>query len=245
MTNEEAKLLLRAYRSTGADADDPRIREALEQAKRDPALARWFQEEQAATEIIGRKIKGATPVPPDLLQGILTMRNVSKPRPWAKRIWRYAAAAVFVGLLAAAALWLVRSPQPSLLSFQNAMAQRAGIKTEHIALHTNDLLAIRAWLAAHDGDSAAALPTALESRTAAGCEVLKWNGLSVSLICFWKTGEQHVDLFVVKSPQLARSTGDKPIARMFGERATLTWRSGERVFLLAARQPESELQKLL
>src|SRR5258706_136048 len=40
MNNQEAKLILQAYRCGGQDASDPLFAEALEQARRDPELAK-------------------------------------------------------------------------------------------------------------------------------------------------------------------------------------------------------------
>ena len=57
MNNEEAKLILQAYRPGGQDANDPRFREALEQARRDPELARWFANEQALDSRISTKVQ--------------------------------------------------------------------------------------------------------------------------------------------------------------------------------------------
>ncbi len=42
MNNQEAKLILQAYRLGGQDAADPLFQEVLEQLKRDPDLAKWF-----------------------------------------------------------------------------------------------------------------------------------------------------------------------------------------------------------
>lgn len=47
MDNREARFVLNAYRPGGQDAGDPRFAEALEQARRDPVLERWFSESLA------------------------------------------------------------------------------------------------------------------------------------------------------------------------------------------------------
>ena len=43
MTNQDAKLVLSAYRPNGADARDPFFEQALQQANRDPELTEWFE----------------------------------------------------------------------------------------------------------------------------------------------------------------------------------------------------------
>lgn len=63
MNNDEAKFLLSAYRPGGRDAADPSVAAALDQAKRDPALASWFERQQAhdrsrETAPLGAQIRG-------------------------------------------------------------------------------------------------------------------------------------------------------------------------------------------
>jgi hypothetical protein len=61
MDNEEAKFILRAYRPNGADAGDAKFCAALEQAKRDPELARWFERELALDKTVAGKVRAITP----------------------------------------------------------------------------------------------------------------------------------------------------------------------------------------
>ena len=64
MDNQEAKFILSAYRPGGQDASDPRFAEALEQARRDPVLERWFSESIAFDAAMTEKL-GAIAVPND------------------------------------------------------------------------------------------------------------------------------------------------------------------------------------
>ena len=50
MNNQEAKLILQAYRPGGRDTFDPLFAEALEQARRDPELQKWFAERKQALD---------------------------------------------------------------------------------------------------------------------------------------------------------------------------------------------------
>ena len=84
MNNEEAKLILQAYRPGGQDANDPRFREALEQAQRDPELARWFANEQALDSRISAKVQAAIKPPAHLKSQLLAQRKIVRPVAWWK-----------------------------------------------------------------------------------------------------------------------------------------------------------------
>src|SRR6201999_3717144 len=60
-TNESAKFVLNAYRPSGADAQDPVFRAALEQASRDPELAAWFKEQRSFDALIAGKLAEVQP----------------------------------------------------------------------------------------------------------------------------------------------------------------------------------------
>src|SRR6201995_5191381 len=61
ITNESAKFVLNAYRPSGADAQDPVFRAALEQASRDPELAAWFKEQRSFDLLIAEKLAEVQP----------------------------------------------------------------------------------------------------------------------------------------------------------------------------------------
>src|SRR5579871_3009993 len=101
MNNQEAKLILQAYRPGGEDASDPLFAEALEQARRDPELQKWFAEQIALETHLKARLETAIPVPRGLKSDLLALRKTSRPAPW----WwwlqpmRLAAAAAVVLLL--------------------------------------------------------------------------------------------------------------------------------------------------
>jgi hypothetical protein len=95
MTNQEAKFTLGAYRAGGQDAGDPVFAEALEQAKRDPALGAWLAREQAHDAIVAAKLREVAP-PAGLRAAILAGAQASSTRRvrWKQPVWLAAAAAV-------------------------------------------------------------------------------------------------------------------------------------------------------
>ena len=82
MNNQEAKLILQAYRCGGQDASDPPFAEALEQARRDPELQKWFAEENAIDARIQTSLQTAVPVPRELKSNLLALGKIVRPTPW-------------------------------------------------------------------------------------------------------------------------------------------------------------------
>ena len=71
MNNQEAKLILQAYRSNGQDASDPFFADVLEQARRDPELQKWFAEEILLNTRLQVRLEAAIPVPSGLKANLL------------------------------------------------------------------------------------------------------------------------------------------------------------------------------
>jgi hypothetical protein len=94
MTNQDAKLVLSAYRSNGADARDPFFEQALQQAKGDPELTEWFKKQRAFDRVIVAKLHTIEP-PTGLNSQILAgLWAVQVPRHrsvlgllWLARFW--------------------------------------------------------------------------------------------------------------------------------------------------------------
>src|SRR5271170_328440 len=77
MNNNDAKLILQAYRPSGEDARDPFFAEALEQARLDPALRIWFAERQAKDERMRETLQLIVP-PPDLRDMIVRIQKIAQ-----------------------------------------------------------------------------------------------------------------------------------------------------------------------
>ena len=98
MTSERAKFLLSVYRPNGADAQDPAFKEALDQVRRDAALASWFQQQRDFDEMIYSKLRSIE-TPAALRETILAgLRTTAIPQYRIVR-WLAIAAALALGLL--------------------------------------------------------------------------------------------------------------------------------------------------
>lgn len=243
MDNDQARFMLQAYRSNGRDATDPQFTEALEQARRDPSLGRWFEQERALDAVISAKLK-AVVVPDDLKATILVGRNLVQPAPWWRRPALVGLAAMLALLLTATGL-LLRSPGTlEIAAFERDMT-RALENLDGLSLHSDNPSEVTQWLAGNEGHERIDLPDTLAGLASIGCRVLDWQGRKVSLICFTTGAEGSKDmvhLLVVDRSQLSDPPGDEPSFGRAGSWATATWSFGERTYLLAGR---GDLRQLL
>jgi hypothetical protein len=99
MTTREAKEKLLLYRGTIDDVD-PQFQEALEQARRDPTLARWLREQTHCYSAIRSTLREIEP-PPRLAETIIRNRPIPFRREWKKVLQLAAAITISAGVTAA------------------------------------------------------------------------------------------------------------------------------------------------
>jgi len=247
MNNQEARLILQAYRPDGRDASDPLFAEALEQVRRDPELQKWFAQQNSLDVRVQALLEVAIPVPRRLKSDLLALQKISPPSPW----WSWwfhpmklAAAVAVVLLLGLAAFFQFPQKQAQLASFRATMAHYSAQEQGHITFESHDLAKIQQWLQGRGIETNFDLPTALPGRSTQGCRVVDWNGHRATMICFMLKGE-HMDLFVMDRaglPDLPDNSA--PQYAKAGDLMTATWSKGEKIYLLTGENKEL-LQKVL
>jgi hypothetical protein len=245
MNNQEARLILQAYRCGGQDASDPLFAEALEQARLDPELQKWFAEENALDARIQTSLQTAVPVPRELKSNLLAMGKIVRPTPprWFQPMKLAAAAAVLLLLGLAAFLFSTHKPA-QLASFRETMARYSMQQQGHVAYESHDVAKIQQWLQDRGMESNFELPAALHSGPAQGCRVVDWNGRKATMLCFVLDGE-HLDLFVMDRAGLPDlPEGGAPRFADANGLMTATWVKGDKVYLLTGDKKKF-LQKLL
>lgn len=247
MNNEEAKLILQAYRPGGQDANDPRFREALEQAQRDPELARWFANEQALDSRISAKVKASITPPAHLKSQLLAQRKIVRPVVWwRKPAWQLAAAACLTLLVTLGVLWFKPADQAQFAAYRNKMAEFAGNKLDRLDLMSRDVAEVRRWLAQKESHGDLVLPAGLDGRPSLGCRLLDWNGHKVSLICFELENKQVAHLLVVDSANFKNAPTESPVFKQVGNVATASWSRGGKTYVMASKEAsQTDLMKLL
>ncbi|HEX4343454.1 MAG TPA: hypothetical protein VH255_08685 [Verrucomicrobiae bacterium] len=235
------------YRAGTADADEPEFVDALRFVQQDESLRQWLSDQSTVREIIRVRFK-QIPVPEGFKEQIIS------ERPWKTLVvsrHEIFALAAFVGvavLMGFALLW--SRPQPpknQLVAFEHRMVSTA-LRAYGMDLATNDLNQIRAYLALHHAHADYTLPAGLAKATAIGCVVSKWNGNSVTMICF-KTGGpmspgQGSDLwlFVMDQNALSNVPGSTPEISKVNEVTTASWSGEGKIYLLAVDGDENTLR---
>lgn len=252
MNRDEAKFILRAYRGDGQDMNDPQFREALELAKHDPELARWFAEEQAMDISITNKVR-AFPVPPSLKAQLLAARKVL-PLPvwWRRPVWQ--AAAACLALLIGIGVFLFQQSthrdfaqgQTSFAQYRDTMADFTGNKLSRLDLKSRDVREIRQWLTQKNAHGNLLLPASLEGRPGVGCRVLNWGGKTVSLVCFELENHRIAHLLVIDREVFKDAPAESPQFAQVVNVATVTWSRDDKIYLLACKKiSQQELLRLM
>jgi len=244
MTEEEARLILQSYRPGEVDKDDSHFAEALREVERNPALARWLEEEQAFDRAVAAQL-GALPPPFGLKTRILAQMN---PRP-AGRSWSLATALAAVAallFLLAQVVSLFRTTPPATGAMPDYVREMVSFVRldPPLEMASHDLGAIKGWL------SQAAFPTDVPPRLAAldplGCRILSFRGHNVELICFQRAPGRLAHLFVVDREALPKiQPGEKPIFTSSGEWMTACWVEGEKVYMIAVQGDRATLEAYL
>lgn len=243
MNNQEARLILQAYRPGGEDASDPLFAEALEQARRDPELQKWFAEQNALDARLRTQLETAIPVPRGLKSDLLALRKISRV-PWWFQPMKLAVAAAVVLLLGLGIFFLLPRQQAQLASFRQVMARYSAQEQGHVVFESHDLAKIQLWLHDRGIETNFDLPATLPGGSTHGCRVVDWNGHKATMLCFVLNGE-HMDLFVMDRTSLQNLPDNgTPQYAQAGSLMTATWSKDDKIYLLTGKNKEL-LQKVL
>ena len=244
MDSPQAKEILALFRPGLDDANDPVFAEALAQARLDPELGRWLDEQHRLDAALRRKFSGIA-VPAGLEQQILSERTIVRPVVWWERQVLLAAAAAAV-VLALIAGYLLRQPEPlNFATFRKSMALLVSGDYK-MMLETKDATEVREFLAKNRGPSDYALGKEMEKLPLEGCALVKWHGQRISLVCLDHGEAPDLFLFVMDRGAIPDPpVGQAPQMIRVGHMMTASWCAGHNVYVLASKTTEDELRKFL
>lgn len=195
MDNISAKEILSAYRTSGADAQDPLFREALDQCRRDPALRSWLRDQQAFDSHMSAQLQSLC-APDSEKDSLLALLPLTSPPSFWRRTGRrmFPLAAVLtlgVGLL----VFFSRAPdpvwKPGLLAVSSLSHD-----SHSLDFQTDDAVSMKAWLTEQGAPVPESLPLLLQNAVGKGCKLFDdGRGNAVSLLCF-TIGNELVHVFV-------------------------------------------------
>ena len=189
MNSEEAKLFLAARRLDGQDDDDPRIAEALEQARRDPKLLAWYNGQREFDAGICEKLEQVA-VPSELAGQILADHRTRRGQRTQRAVTALAIAASMVLLLTLGFwnFWPAKRPKTELAAMRADMTKFLA-RFPALDLTTDQWPEIARWLSQKTALEGVELPSAVRKFPGLGCREILWRGKSLLLVCFVAQGE--------------------------------------------------------
>jgi hypothetical protein len=252
LSNQQgARQILALFRPGTADEKDVFFHEALQLAKADPELARWFDAHCESYLSLHRRFQ-AIPIPPGLKEQILSERKIHRPvfqRYWAPLLAMAAVVALLLSINAG--LWPFHSLPDSFAAYRKRMAETA-LRSYSMDLYSTDPGKIRDYLKAKEAPADYLLPAGLRTASVVGCVVSSWQGHPVSMICF-KSGrplppgdQSDLWFFVIERKTVSHApSADAPVFARVNKATTASWSDGTKSYLLAAVGDEAFLRKYL
>ena len=246
MTNQEAKFVLHAYRPNGADADDATFSAALVQAKQDPALAKWFEAQQAFDRAMCAKLRAIAP-PAGLREAILAGAKVSHQPASASRMWwrspslMAVAASVAVIFAVGVAFWPKNAEAaPELLGF----AIDDTLHRNHEDGHGHEADEFQRLIGAADTRLGSGLNLNFE-QLRRGCRTVSFQGREVLEVCFKRDGKWfHCYVARAKDfPSVAAKL--PPVFQSENGVAAGAWSDGNLIYVVASKAGREAIQNLI
>lgn len=241
--NEQAKLLLSAYRPNGQDAGDPAFAEALDAVRTDPELQKWADDQAAFDRKVSEHL-ATVPVPNGLRDRILAGAKVSRSRPWWRWPKLWALAAILAILAVVAQLWIPKiggiAPwqTQALAVLDDLESSKTGFDFQN-----QDSARLLAWLRDQSAPRPEALPKSLSGFSTYGCKTWNWDGHRVSMMCFNAGNDDAVHLFTIDRSGLkgVPREGVRQYAQ-HGPWTVATWSDGDKAHMLAGQGGEAKLR---
>lgn len=239
MNNQEAKFRLSAYRPGGDDASDPAMNEALEQARRDPALGAWFERERGFDAAVSATLGGITP-PPGLREAILSGSRMSARRQW----WRspaWMALAACLAVVVGGGLYALRLRGGGVPGGLVALALQDMVHGHHDGL-TAELEPFQKPLANPQAALGKGLPFDESKLGGADCRSLEFHGRKVFELCFVRGG---LVFHLYMMPLDDGGGASAPVYSTSGALSTAAWTDAHHAYVLATKLGISALEKVI
>ena len=240
MNTSEAKEVLLLYRPGTTDASEPGVAEALELARRDPELGKWWERHRAFQKAMRTKFQEIE-VPVHLKSSLLIRGSVRRkaipPQVWWRSRASLTAAAVVLLMIGLAGVWLRPRVPDRFANYQTRMVSDAR-RQYSMDLVTNDMREIRQYMARHDAPADYTVPRGLERLSLTGGGRLTWRNNPVAMVCFDRGDKQMLFLFVMKRSAVKDPPPATPRTAEVNQMLTVSWTQGDNTYVLAG--PEEQ-----
>jgi len=247
VNHSEAKEILLLYRPGTADAADPEVAKALELARQDPELGRWFEQHRAFQKAMRAKFRQIE-VPAHLKSSLLIRQTaqpaISTPRAWWRSpLWLGLAAAVLLLFGLVGVWWGPRLPD-RFANYQARMVSQA-LREYRMDLVTPDMRQLRQFMAARGAPADYHLTPGLQRLQLTGGGLLTWRSNPVAMVCFDRGDKQMLFLFVMKRSAVKDPPPETPRVAKVREMLTASWTHGDDTYVLAGPEESNFLRKYL
>lgn len=242
MKHEEAKFILHAYRPDGADAADPAFAQALEHARKDPALAAWLARLNEFDRAVAAKL-GEIPPPPGLRETILAGARASSPAGrawWRHPVWLAAAAGLVIVAAVTLSLAPARVEAADLAAFAAGDAQARHLHGDGEAW--GSFQARLAEPATRLGQKLAVNFTELRTT---GCRTVQFQGQDVLEVCFNRDGKWYHCYVVRRADFPSLDSPERAVITAQGAVHVATWADDSHLFVVVTKAGAEALQVLL
>jgi hypothetical protein len=256
MDKQRCRFLLRAIRPNGADASDPTLREAADQARTDPELSAWFAREQAIDSCISAKLGSVEP-PADLRAQILSGSALEERRRW-RQPWFLALSAAAALVALAAGIYTALPSRPRVSPFDQVVAAAFNEVQGSMALsyYSAAITDVQTWLVSEHAPAPGRIPVCFSRFKTIGCRTFDWDGVHASVVCFRVPGlyrdasgasiDAVMHLFTVNQASCSGGTATgEPMVFTKADHSVATWRDADRFYVLMVRAPEPALRTFL
>ena len=241
MTKEEAKKILAAYRPGDEDRPESDFAEALNEAQRDPELARWFAEERDFDRVVAAHLK-SVPVP----FGLKTRILANMPPRTARSRWVAPLAAAAALLLLALLISISRSSgqhSGSVSDYEQEMMSFVKLQPP-LEMESLEIGPIKQWIAKRKVPLAD-IPPGIAAVETMGCRILSFRGHPVTLLCFCH-GQTVAHLLMVDRAALpALKPGKPPTLSSQGDWTIATWADQQYACMIAVHDKPAAVRRYL
>ena len=241
MNRDEAKKVLLLYRPGQEEPYDGEFEQALDLARHDAELGRWFEQHKRFQEAMQAKFRQIE-APAHLKQALLANQKIVRlpARSRHAPVWLTAAAAVFIGL-AVLRFWPNPSPPDRFEDYQAMMVSKATLQYG-MEFRTHDKEQLRRMIASKGGPGDYSLTKGLEKLPLTGGGSLRWRSNPVAMVCFDRGTNNMLFLFVMKSSAVKDPPPQTPHLTRVSSMVTSSWTSGDKTYVLAGAE-EADFDK--
>jgi hypothetical protein len=221
--------------------------EALELARQDPELGRWFEQHRAFQKAMRAKFRQIE-VPAHLKTSLLIQGEAQtwSPPPrawWRSPVWLTTAVAVLL-LLGLASAWLKPHRPDRFANYQSRMVSEAQ-RQYRMDLVTNDMQQVRQFMASRGAPADYDLTRGLGSLQLTGGGRLTWRSNPVAMVCFDRGDKQMLFLFVMKRSAVKDPPSETPQLAKVRQMFTASWTHGDNTYVLAGPEEADFVKKYL